>query len=1516
MRKINGKLFLGLLLGTALLAGAVFAVHAFQYQRIARALLWQARRAEEQGQVERMTRYLSRYLEFNPRDDVEKAHLATAWAGDGFANAPRVRLRAVRLLDEVLTRDGNRPDLRRLLVKTALELGQTDRARTHLEKLLPWEQVSKAAGEPGARGEPGALATGEIDRERGELEGYWGHLLDAEGKPGEAMACCRLAVRHAPEGHPSYVRLAYLLRRRKEVDPARRERDHHEADALLDTLVAKNPTAHLAYLARWRYRRDFDLLELKAGEPAAGRVTLTAAAQDVADALKRAPEAVEVLLAAADLERLLGQAAYEDPRLTPAAREKALAEHRDLAYEHLQRGLKLQDALPARAASDAARFQLLWHKASLLLDDLKLADGRRPGDPAAARPEQVSAWETEAAQTLEELRKTRVSPAGGDFLQGRLLVHERRWAEAAALFEHASTLLSGQVDLAVQINLHLGQCYEQLEEPSQMISAYQRVLVNDPASAPALLGLAAAEWSLQRLDSAAGYYQQLIALGKVPDKAWQDIARLQIQRLAQSASRERERPEGEPRTPATGAWSRVEEALATAARATPDAVEVPLLEAEMWVVRKDETRAADILTRARAKHPGEPELWVAEADLALRGKDRAGRKRALAVLDAARDKVGDVVLLRLARARALAAGLPRAEPGVLATGGSAEERQAVRDGINALADGADKFNEEDQGRLLGGLAYVHLDAGDLASAREWWQKVARMPRYRTDLRLRLLLFDLALRLDDEDGIAQALTEVRAVERREGTFSRYAEALRLLWRVEKKGEDQTRALSEARLLLESVRAQRPNWPAVYLARSRVSETEGNFEEAIKDLREARDRGENSPEVVRHLVDLLSDRGRNEEADQELKRAGESVLARDPNLERLGALLLLKLGKFDEAARKARKTFNPETANYKELVLQGRMLAETDPADAERHLKRASSIAPEEPVVWIARAQFLGFQNLKARQRNTQPADLDAAARRLLEEARTKLPPEKVALTEGQCWEVLGRQKEASEAFEKALAQRRDDLVVVRAAANFYLGAGLLQKAEPLLQRIVDRDLSAASAGDREWARHGLALVLASGTDYERFRKALELEGLQLDEAGQLLYPGRPNGESTEQQKSRARVLATQLGQRQFRKRAIEMLEGLNRNRALLPSDRYILAVLYEADRAYTKAQEILADLVEKGRTHSPQYVARYIHVLLMRGNLDEAQRWTDRLRQTEDDLRLVPNSFASLEMQARIWEARGQGDKALAMLQQHVRREGARPDEVLLVLDSLRRQKRYAEAYRECEKMWDGKCSPEVCGGASVAVLRMATPTDEQVKLLETRLKAAVTKADDQTRETAKSGDKKAADRAKDRSMVLRLHLADLYDLRGRYADAEGLYRQVIDEKNEPKNVVALNNLAWLLGHREGGAAEALSCIQAAVGGIGRRADLLDTRGWVYLKMGRPDDALADFKEATDEDPTPTRLFHLAKVYADKKDPVQAAGVLKKAQELVGPASKGTLPNFVHPTEQAECRRLLAELKLQ
>ena len=122
MRKVNFKFLLALLLSASVLAGSVFGVHCFQRERIAAALLWQAGRAEEQAQYGDMTRYLTRYLEFNPRDLEATTRLGQTLAGEHFATNPRSRQRGLFLLDTVLTRDPDRAELRRQVVRAALEL--------------------------------------------------------------------------------------------------------------------------------------------------------------------------------------------------------------------------------------------------------------------------------------------------------------------------------------------------------------------------------------------------------------------------------------------------------------------------------------------------------------------------------------------------------------------------------------------------------------------------------------------------------------------------------------------------------------------------------------------------------------------------------------------------------------------------------------------------------------------------------------------------------------------------------------------------------------------------------------------------------------------------------------------------------------------------------------------------------------------------------------------------------------------------------------------------------------------------------------------------------------------------------------------------------------------------------------------------------------------------------------------------------------------------------------------------
>src|SRR5262249_25605433 len=139
MRKFNFRLFLCLLGSIVLLAGLGFAVHWLQTGRIAGALLWQARRAEDQGKPEQTIRYLGRYLEFAPDAVEDRAHLARVLAAEVLSPQRRPSHKRVQqalfVLEDAVARAPDRQDVRRQLVRVALVIGRPDLGLEHVKGL-------------------------------------------------------------------------------------------------------------------------------------------------------------------------------------------------------------------------------------------------------------------------------------------------------------------------------------------------------------------------------------------------------------------------------------------------------------------------------------------------------------------------------------------------------------------------------------------------------------------------------------------------------------------------------------------------------------------------------------------------------------------------------------------------------------------------------------------------------------------------------------------------------------------------------------------------------------------------------------------------------------------------------------------------------------------------------------------------------------------------------------------------------------------------------------------------------------------------------------------------------------------------------------------------------------------------------------------------------------------------------------------------------------------------------------
>jgi tetratricopeptide (TPR) repeat protein len=154
-------------------------------------------------------------------------------------------------------------------------------------------------------------------------------------------------------------------------------------------------------------------------------------------------------------------------------------------------------------------------------------------------------------------------------------------------------------------------------------------------------------------------------------------------------------------------------------------------------------------------------------------------------------------------------------------------------------------------------------------------------------------------------------------------------------------------------------------------------------------------------------------------------------------------------------------------------------------------------------------------------------------------------------------------------------------------------------------------------------------------------------------------------------------------------------------------------------------------------------------------------------------------------------------------------------------------------------------------------------------------------------------------------------LAMLLQVSGRPQEAAELYQRIVTA--QPDNLVAINNLAWILCEDQNLYDKALALAQQ---GIAKSptdyVDLIDTRGTIYYRMGQFEKSAQDFNQCIKLYPegTPalvTSHFHLAKTLiglGKKEESIKALNQALKLNNDFGGLS---------PTDLAEAKRLVREM---
>ncbi|MFO1429715.1 MAG: XrtA/PEP-CTERM system TPR-repeat protein PrsT [Candidatus Competibacteraceae bacterium] len=131
----------------------------------------------------------------------------------------------------------------------------------------------------------------------------------------------------------------------------------------------------------------------------------------------------------------------------------------------------------------------------------------------------------------------------------------------------------------------------------------------------------------------------------------------------------------------------------------------------------------------------------------------------------------------------------------------------------------------------------------------------------------------------------------------------------------------------------------------------------------------------------------------------------------------------------------------------------------------------------------------------------------------------------------------------------------------------------------------------------------------------------------------------------------------------------------------------------------------------------------------------------------------------------------------------------------------------------------------------------------------------------------------------------RLQLAGMRRGQNQPAEALAEYRRVLIQ--EPKNVNALNGLAWLYQEAEDG--RGLELAEQAVALAPNRPDIADTLGWILVKRGQVERGIQVLQRAAAQAPKiPTIRYHLAAAYAEQ-------GRNSEARQLLEELLKSAIP---------------------
>ncbi|MDB5342793.1 MAG: domain protein putative component of TonB system [Schlesneria sp.] len=1428
MRRLNLRRVAILMVAVIMVGGATHLLHGYQMSRIASVFLREARRAEAEHRPAEALRDLRNYIKLAP-DDIE----GLALYGKQLAELGRVEP-AYMTLEKVLRNEPERADVRRTLVRLAMQLARFPEARSNLDELL------KQSPE---------------DSELWELKGI---CLFSQSEYVQAQEMFKTAIANSPDRLGCYGLLA-SLQTTKLKNPA-------AATACINQMVASNPENFQAYLNRGLWLLQQLNQADATSEPRENKTTNNVTARqdklkeitaDAQRAREFAPESADVLAFCARVA--IAQQSYDEARQTI---EKGLELHRTdsrfyLALSDVETATanpkSALEALKRGVAAVPRDRDLRWNLANYLIDQRATA---------------------EVATEIDQLRIAGQPPELIGYLEARLLIQAGQWLDAIQRLDTIRPRLQDWPNLVKQTDVLLAKAYRETDSADQQLACYRRAVTLDPQWIPGRVGLAEALLAGNFVRQASDEYRRILSIPGAPPAAGIELAKCLFRLTARQSKSEQD-------------WSEFDDVLSWVERQTSHSTQVSILRAEKLVAMGLNDKAAELIAEAKSQNDGEIDLWIVQTTLAQLAREWDQVEQCLT---AAEQKFGDNVTLRIVKGRYL----------MHRYGAKAS------DTLKQVAQPSPNWTDQEQFVFVRNFAMMFLAIGDFPNAEEQGRLGATLQP--TDLSIRLLLFDVALRAKQPKLMGEILEEVKRITG-EGPLWHYGEAVRLTLLSELSPNQEL--LSQARFHLVKAKTQRPAWVRIPLLFAEVETQSGDLSAAIEQLQEAIiTLGERSPVILSKTVSLLFSQRRFIEADQIVRRLQERQSLVTSDMIRSASEISMRLNDtsraLDLAEQLARESDSAGDKVWLAQVLG--VLGRQD--EAEQQLRKVIESDSNAPEAWIALVQVLVRANQLEKAEN------------VVIEAEKAMTKDQASLAVAQCYELIGKTDLARSRYQTALEQAPDNMVVIRRIVEFQLKTGRAAEIEPLLRKIVNNGRDKSTDRDRRWATQQLAIALSNQGTAERMTEALTLIDRNL----------ASGFKTTTDQRVKALILARQPSVAQ-RREAIDILQKLLTHESdTAVEDRFLLARLCLTVGDRSKARSEFRTLLGSNGGDA-RFIAAYLQLLLDSDETTDAENWLDKLQ------KVAPDDLRTADLRAQFLFGKGRYPEAIAFVKEASQRtfpENRGGERVQPILWGAKRLEEFAlklskskkgalkteevasftaeakllyeqfatkgplekltlaEFYSHIDQVDlaleileqnTDAAPPQFIAAICIGVMKNARTTPPQLARLQQLIQAA----------TGPTGNK----------AVLTLVLADLMSWRTDYDGAVRLYTEVL--QRDPNNIPALNNLAVILAMTGRDSKEAMRLIQQAIELTPQKAALLDTRGLVYLAANGAANALADFEASTKEGESSERYFHIALACAQLKQTEAAKRALNRAID------QGLVDQTLHPLERPLYANLRATL---